>query len=71
MACWAMFAQQCSILTLTAAATAIPQSDELHHNTQAIADLVEDGGVVFINDKKLLGPLRIKLHFADHTNMQH
>ena len=38
---------------------------------QAIGELVNDGGVVFINDKKLMGPLRIKLHFVDHATMQH
>ena len=32
---------------------------------------MEDGGVVFINDKKLMGPLRVKLHFTDHATMQH
>lgn len=37
---------------------------------QAVGELVDDGGVVFINDKKLLGPLRVKLHFADSTRMQ-
>ena len=34
-------------------------------------ELVDDGGVLFINDKKLMGPLRIKLHFTDHATMQH
>ena len=58
-------------MRLIAAGPAIPPSDELNHDTQAIWDLVDDGGVVFINDKKLLGPLRVKLHFADQTNMQH
>ncbi len=38
---------------------------------QAIGELVDDGGVVFINDKKLMGPLRIKLHFTDQATMQH
>ncbi len=37
---------------------------------QAIGELVDDGGVVFINDEKLLGPLRVKLHFTDSTRMQ-
>lgn len=58
-------------MRLIAAGPAIPPSDELTHDTQAIRDLVDDGGVVLINDKKLLGPLRVKLHFADHSNMQH
>ena len=71
MARWARVARQHNIVILTAVGTAIPQSDESHDNMQAIADLVDDGGVVFINDKKLLGPLRVKLHFADRNNMQH
>ena len=37
---------------------------------QAIGDLVEDGGVIQINDKKLLSTLRVKLKYSDQQDMQ-
>ena len=37
---------------------------------QPIAELVEDGGVIQVNDKALLAPLRIKLKYADAHAMQ-
>lgn len=37
---------------------------------QVIGDLVEDGGVIQINDKKLLSTLRVKLKYSDQQDMQ-
>ena len=37
---------------------------------QVIGELVEDGGVIQINDKKLLSTLRVKLKYSDQQDMQ-
>ena len=37
---------------------------------QPMGELVEDGGVIQVNDKALLAPLRIKLKYADAHAMQ-
>ena len=42
----------------------------LHLLLQAIGDMVEDGGVIYINDKKLVGALRVKLRYSNQCNMQ-
>ena len=38
---------------------------------QAIGDLVEDGGVVQVNDKKLVSTMRVKLKYTDLNSMEH
>lgn len=37
---------------------------------QAIGDLVEDGGVIQVNDKKLLSTMHVKLKYSDLASMQ-
>jgi hypothetical protein len=46
-------------------------SGELGMNVQPIGDLVEDAGVIQVNDKKLVSTLRVKLKFSDVHNMEH
>lgn len=37
---------------------------------QPIGELVEDGGIIQVNDKKLVSTMRIKLKYSDLISMQ-
>ena len=37
---------------------------------QPIGDLVEAGGLIQVNDKKLVSTMRVKLKYSDLTSMQ-
>jgi hypothetical protein len=37
---------------------------------QSIGELVEDGGIIQVNDKKLVSTMRVKLKYSDLAAMQ-